>query len=178
VAQSLAEAQTGNYSGCLDAARQAVKLAPGYAEARNNAGWCAANLGQWDEGIASLREAIRLQPDFIVAKNNLGWVESQRGAPKAPLSPADTALLESLREAQAQRYPACIDAARHAIELKANFPEAYNNLGYCTGVMGKLDEGVGYLHKALELRRDFPLASGNLTWMEAAKARLRSNGRH
>jgi Flp pilus assembly protein TadD len=176
--QSLADAQNRNFAGCLDAARRSIRLAAGVAEAHNNAGWCAANLGKFDEGIASLEEALRLKPDFDVARNNLKWAQSQRDAQNAtPQTPADAALLESLREAQSQRFPACIDAARRALDLNPRSAEAYNNLGYCYGAMGRLDEGADQLRKALQLRPDFPLASSNLAWIEATKAKVRGNAR-
>jgi Flp pilus assembly protein TadD len=177
LAQSLADAQVRNFPACLDNAQRAIQLAPSMPEAHNNAGWCAVNLGKYDEGIASLREAIRLKPDFDIAKNNLNWAQGQKvQANAAPATPADAALLESLHHAQAQRFPDCITAARRAIELNPRSAEAYNNVGYCSGAMGKWDEGIEQMRKALQLRPDFPLASNNLAWMESERAKTRTNG--
>jgi protein O-mannosyl-transferase len=76
--QSLAYYQAGRYQECIDAARQALKLRPNFAEAYNNIGAAYASLGKWDEAILAAREAIRLKPDFQLAKNNLAWAESAK----------------------------------------------------------------------------------------------------
>ncbi len=81
----------------------------------------------------------------------------------------------SLAFAQAHRYQECIDAAREALKITPNYVEAYNNLGYCSGGLGKFDEGVQYLNEALRLRPDYQLARGNLAWIQGEKAK--ANGR-
>jgi tetratricopeptide (TPR) repeat protein len=178
--QSLVDAQSRNFAACLDAARRSIEANPSVAEAHNNAGWCAANLGKWDEGIASTREALRLNPNFDVARNNLQWILAQKGGGSgqaiAPATPADSALLDSLSAAQARNWDACVAGARRALELNPKFAEAFNNLGYCQGGMGKLDEAIENLRTALRLRPDFTLASNNLSWVESEKAKARGNG--
>ncbi len=74
---SLSEYQAGRYRECIDAAQQALRLNPKYAEAYNNiaAAWNA--LGRYDEGIRAAEEALRLKPDFELARNNLAWAKSQ-----------------------------------------------------------------------------------------------------
>jgi tetratricopeptide (TPR) repeat protein len=51
-----------------------------------------------------------------------------------------------------------IEKYNAAIELKADFPEAYNNLGYCYRKLGKLDESLKAYEKAISLRADFAQA--------------------
>lgn len=180
LAQSLADAQGRRFEECLTAAREAIQANPQLAEAHNNAGWCAANLGRWDEGIGNVREALRLKPDLLVAKNNLEWMLSQKAAANAPLpaaTPADSALLVSQRSAQEHRYPECVDAARQALALEPDMAEAYNNLGFCYASMGKWDDGITSVREALRIRPDFPLAQNNLSWMLAEKTRGRAAGR-
>jgi tetratricopeptide (TPR) repeat protein len=177
--QSLVDAQARNFAGCLDAARRSIEANPSVAEAHNNAGWCAANLGKWDEGIASTREALRLNPNFEVAKNNLQWILAQKGGGSSPAiaaTPADSALLDSLGAARSRNWDACVAGARRALELNPKLAEAFNNLGYCQGELGKLDEGIENLRTALRLRPDFPLATNNLSWLESEKAKARGNG--
>ncbi len=45
-----------------------------------------------------------------------------------------------------------------AIELKSDFPEAWNNLGYCYRKVDKLPLSLEAYHKALELKPGFPEA--------------------
>ena len=187
LAQSLADAQAHRYSECLASANQAIQADSSVAEAHNNAGWCAANLGRWEEGIRQEREALSLRPDMELAKNNLAWMEQQKAnanarpsaAPIATTPPgakpattaADAALLMSLQHAQAHRFLECMVAAREATLLNTESAEAYNNLGYCAASMGKLDEGIIALNQALRLRPDFPLARNHLAWALSEKAK-------
>ena len=83
----------------------------------------------------------------------------------------------SLAHAQANRYQECIDAAREALKLKPDYAEAYNNLGYCSGGLGKFDEAVQYLNEALRIRPDFQLAKGNLAWVQAERAKADGRAR-
>ena len=71
--------RAGNFQGSIAAARRALELEPGYAEAHNNIAAGLASLGRWDEAIAAAREALRLRPDFPLARNNLAWAEREKG---------------------------------------------------------------------------------------------------
>lgn len=70
--------QAGNFQGSIDAARKALEIKPGYAEAHNNIAAALASLRQWDEAIKAAREALRLKPDYPLARNNLAWAEREK----------------------------------------------------------------------------------------------------
>lgn len=76
--QSLALYQQGRFDDCVAAARQALNLRPGYAEAWNNIAAAYNAEGRWDEGIRAGEEAVRLAPGNQLAKNNLAWAISQK----------------------------------------------------------------------------------------------------
>jgi protein O-mannosyl-transferase len=78
LARSLAAYRAGRFQDCVDFAREALTLQPGYAEAYNNmaAGYIA--LGRWDEGIAAAEEALRLKPDLTIARNNIAFARQQK----------------------------------------------------------------------------------------------------
>lgn len=177
---SLRRAQAHEYQGCVDAARQALKLQPNNVEAYNNIGWCSASMGQWDDGIQNIREALRIKPDFQLATNNLAWMLAEKAkgsgppAPAAPLTPADSYLTHSLEHAQAHRYQECVDTARQALKLQPNSAEAYNNIGFCLASTGQWDEGIRNMREALRIKPDFQLANNNLAWMLAEKAKAGS----
>jgi Flp pilus assembly protein TadD len=178
--KSLNEAQAHRYAECLSSAQRALKLDPKMAEAYNNAGWCAANLGHWDEGIGYIRDALRIQPDMELARSNLLWMLKERDKAAASGAAADTPanheLMLSLQHAEAHRYQECVDAAKRATELDPKLAEAYNNLGFCYGSLGRWDEGIENVRKALSIKPDFPLANGNLSWMQAQKAKAGTRG--
>jgi tetratricopeptide (TPR) repeat protein len=75
---SLTSFQAGHYRDCIEAARQALRLRPDYAEAYNNIAAGHQALGEWDEAISAAAEAIRIRPDFQLARNNLAWSQRQK----------------------------------------------------------------------------------------------------
>lgn len=74
---SLLDHRNGRYQECIDAARQALKLRPDYAEAWNNIAAAYEAMSQWPQAVEAAREAVRLKPDFQLAKNNLAYSEAQ-----------------------------------------------------------------------------------------------------
>lgn len=75
---SLKYYQAGNYEKCIEAANEAIKLQPDYAEAYNNIGTAYNGLKDWDKAIAACEKAVKLKPDFQLAKNNLAWAVEQK----------------------------------------------------------------------------------------------------
>jgi len=70
--------RAGKFPECIAAARQALKLRPGYAEAWNNIAAAYGSMAQWDNEIDAATKAIRFKSDFQLAKNNLAWAQSQK----------------------------------------------------------------------------------------------------
>ena len=70
--------QQGRYNDCVNAATQALRLRPDFAEAYNNIAAGYESMGRWDEAVAAAQEAIHLKPDFQLARNNLAYALSQR----------------------------------------------------------------------------------------------------
>ena len=59
---------------------------------------------------------------------------------------------------------------KRALEIKSDFPEAYNELGRFFALQGKTGEAIEYFRKALWLKPDFPVARQNLnTALKASK---------
>ncbi|MBI4854543.1 MAG: tetratricopeptide repeat protein [Acidobacteria bacterium] len=68
----------GRYKECIDAANDALKLKPDYAEAYNNICTAYNGLKEWDKAIPACEQAIKLKPDFQLAKNNLAWAMDEK----------------------------------------------------------------------------------------------------
>jgi tetratricopeptide (TPR) repeat protein len=80
---SLARYNAGNYQGCIDAAREALKFRPNYTDAYVNIGAAYAKMERWEESIQATQEALRLDPNAQLAKNNLAWAEEGKKAAAA-----------------------------------------------------------------------------------------------
>jgi tetratricopeptide (TPR) repeat protein len=91
-------------------------------------------LNEFTEAEASFQKAIALKSDFADAYFQLGLVQARNPA--------------SLTQAQA--------AFEKAIALGYVQPEIYRNLGSVTSKLGKFDEAIAHLRKALQLKPNYP----------------------
>jgi spermidine synthase len=66
--------QQGNLEEAIDCFRQAIRIAPGSAEAYTRLGLAFFKNGQTKEAIDSWQQALNIQPDQINARKNLAWV--------------------------------------------------------------------------------------------------------
>ncbi len=75
---SLQYYEAGQYIKSIEAAKEALKLRPGYDLAYNNI--CAAynELKQWDKAIEAGEKAVNLNPSNQLAKNNLAWAKKHK----------------------------------------------------------------------------------------------------
>lgn len=119
---------------------------------------------------ALARETLQLAPNDDVAQRYLsGRVALSAAAFTAPAShPAgptpEQFLDESLAFYQSRQYTECILAARAALKLRPNYPEAYNNIAAANNAMGRWDEGIQAANEALRLNPSYTLARNNLQW--------------
>jgi len=120
-------------------------------------------------------DTLKLAPGDPGAQRYLALSASVRD----PLSAAETLaatqptpanyLNLSLLYHQAKRYQDSINAARKAIQLQPNYPEAYNNIAADYEDMHQWDPAIAAAKEALKLRPDFQLAKNNLAWSESQK---------
>jgi superkiller protein 3 len=71
LARSFRYFRNGRFEQSIAAAREALNLRPGYAEAWNNIGASYNSISRWADAIQACEQAIRLNPDFSLAQNNL-----------------------------------------------------------------------------------------------------------
>lgn len=64
-----------------------------------------------------------------------------------------------------------LDAAQHALALRPDSPEAYNNIAAAHSALGRWSEAIDAARRALALKPDFPLARNNLAWALSQQAR-------
>ncbi len=78
VGVSLRQYQEHQYDKCISAAREALKLRSGYAEAYNNIAAAYQAMGKWDESIVAAQQALQIKPGLEIARRNLLWSMEQK----------------------------------------------------------------------------------------------------
>jgi Tfp pilus assembly protein PilF len=96
----------------------------------------------------AIRKAIALEPDHAEARTLLGWLHSE---------------VHGNLDAAVREYT-------RVIELRPDFPEAYNNLGAALKQKGKLDEALESFNRALQLRPDYSEALSNRGWIYSQRS--------
>lgn len=90
-----------------------------------------------------IRQALALAPDHAEARTLLGWIA-----------------LEVRRD-----YASAVEEYGRVVELRPDFPEAYNNLAVALKKNGALEMAVANFNRALELRGDYGEALSNRGWL-------------
>lgn len=175
---SLMYYQVGKYQECIDAANEALKLKPDYAEAYNNIGSAYNILQKYDKAIEACKQALKLKPDFQLARNNmLAAINSrdkisQLEAIQAAKPSAENYLNLSLKYYNQGAYEKCIDACKQAIKLKPDYADAYSNMGVAYIQLKQYHNAINACEYALKINPKHKLASGNLKWAQQEKLKV------
>jgi tetratricopeptide (TPR) repeat protein len=171
---SLAYYQVQRYQDCIGAARKSLALKPDYAVAYNNISAAFVGMSLWDSAIFYATEALHFEPDLQLARYNLKVSLDQKKALNESIKqledsvrtePTPDRLISlSLAYHNAGRYQECIAAAKEALKLKPDFPEAWNNICSASNMLGRFQDGKAAGEEALRLRPDYELAGNNLNW--------------
>jgi len=71
-----------------------------------------------------------------------------------------------------KNYSIAIEYFKKALSYNPNSPEIMNNIGACLFMLNKYDEAIAWFKKALELKKDYVQAYGNLTYAYIQKGDL------
>jgi tetratricopeptide (TPR) repeat protein len=137
--QGVSYYESGQYQQAIEAYKQAVKLAPEYADANYNLGMAYSSLGQYKEAIEAYKRAIRIKPDYEAAYYNLGHAYSNL-----------------------KKYDDSVKAFRQAIRKKPDYVDAYYGLGNAYLDSGEDEKAVHTFEEAIRLKPDNPYAYFNL----------------
>ena len=131
--------QKGRVEEAMVHYQSALRINPGYMDARVNLGALLLQTGRVDEAIAQLQQALQIRPDYASAHHHLGNALLQKGG-------VDEAIAEY----------------RKALEIKPDYAEARNNLGNTLLQKGNVDEAILHYQQALQINPDFADARYNL----------------
>jgi tetratricopeptide (TPR) repeat protein len=160
------------YTEAVPLLLRAIEISPAYLASRELL-MKIYDIQQEYEKLAQLAEStLQLAPDNAEAlrykvsaskkQNSLGLQLEQVRQNPSP----EKYLALSLSYYQVKEYQKSIDVALEAIKLKADYAEAYNNIGSAYNELKQYDKAVPFLKKALTLKPDFQLAKNNLILSE------------
>lgn len=141
---------------------RAIRLAPDFAEARNDYGVGLARMGQLEEAAAEYRRALVLKPRFDDAENNLGVLMMQIGAVDSAVAHYQLALAANPDNPDAEinlgnaqvRLGKTADAIAHyqrAAWIKPTSADAYHNWGVALARDGRLAEAIERFRRAVAI---------------------------
>ena len=139
--------QVGRPQEALATLRRALELQPDYPGVRKNLGLALMQVGRPQEAVPTLRRALELQPNDPEVQRGLGFALMQVGRPQEAVA-----------------------TFRRALELQPDDPEVHHNLAIAFKIVGQPREAVGEFREALRIRPDWPLALGELAWLQATSA--------
>jgi tetratricopeptide (TPR) repeat protein len=163
--------------------KDAVTLAPGYAEAHNNLALALTQCGRLPEAIEEYARALELRPDYAEAEANLGVALSDSGRPaealahfqrSVRLAPDYAEAHNDLAAALAQggRLTEAIGEYESVLRLKPGSAEVHYNLGDALLAAGRQADAIAQYREAIRLKPDYVDARSNLGAMLAQSGQL------
>jgi len=164
------------------AARKALEINPGSAEAHASLGLAMSHRWDWTGAEAEFKRALELDPQYANAHHWYGDYLSIRSRHAEALAEAKHALeldplnlmistWVGLRYYMARDYTHAIDQNRNSVELDPNFPAAHLLLGEDYRGAGLHSEAVNELKKAASLSGDSPLYTAQVAVALAVEGR-------
>ena len=142
-------AESGDILAAESCFRQAVQIAPGFAEAYANLGLLLDKQGMSDEAETCYRRSIELNPTFPETHLNLGALLANK---------------KCFSEAES--------AYRQAIALKPHSPAVWSNLGVLQACMKRESEAEQSYRTAIFLDDSYAMARFNLSYLLLRQGRF------
>ena len=157
------------YSEAIPLLTKAIELSPAHIGSRSQLMKVYNETGDWEKLKEVAESTLQIIPNNVEAamyleasKNKKGKIEIAED--EIRLAPtAEKYLNLSLMYYRAGKYESSINAAKEALKLRPDYPEAYNNICSAYNILKQYDKAVEACQKAIELNPDFQLAKNNLT---------------
>jgi tetratricopeptide (TPR) repeat protein len=141
--------------------------------AHNNLGSALRLAKQPDRALAEFKESLRIRPSHPGALVNVGLVLLDQGKPTDAAKAFEKAIAANPRHGPANLNLAvayfqmrdphkALGQAQLALQVLPDDPKVYNLLGILSDILGRPDEAVNYLRKALEINPNYANAKSNL----------------
>jgi Flp pilus assembly protein TadD len=168
---AIAEDATKQDSAAEQHFKDALLLAPSNPDSYTYYARYLLSHARAEEARPFLRSALELSRTDVTARELLARAGTQ--SPNEPATQTPESYLDlSLQLYREQRYAEAIAACRTALERRANYAEAWNNICAAYNKLGRYEEAAAACEQALRYKPDFELARNNLRFaQERAKAR-------
>jgi len=166
-------ADTGRTKEAEKEYKEALRIDPDNAEARNNFGTLLYRLKRFKEAKKEYKEAIQTNPDLAEAHSNLGrlFYESERFEKaekeyrKAIRIQPDYAGIHNnlgILLIDLERYEEAENEFREAIRIQPNDAQAHNNLGVVLINLERHEEAENEFREAIRINPDYAETHANL----------------
>jgi len=166
----VAQGKTDSAIACF---REALRIQPGFAEARNNLGTSLVRQGKLDEAIVCFKEVLANRPNYADAHYNLASALGKEGKEEEGISEFQQALRIDPGSSAAHnnlgiifckqgRWDEGIAQFRLVLKNDPSFFDAYNNLGNALMEQHKIDEAILCYRRALAINPSYQPAKINL----------------
>lgn len=174
------------YLGAGDAAaaaatfKRAIEADPNQSLLYNNLCVAYNEAEQWNLAAEACRRAIALDPGFVLASNNLKWAESHRTEEIEAIlrreSDVQASTASAYRELGLELHElgANEDAVRVwslALQAEPTLAQNHSNLAVALIEVGRYDDAIAHLEKAIEIDGSQQLYKNNLAWAKSEKDR-------
>ena len=154
--------QKQDYAAAVEAYRQAVTIKPDYSRAWYNMGNAYFQMGDLEEAEAAYLRSLQIRPNFQKAQQNLAAVYFNRA--------------NQLR--QRGRSGEAIAFYQKALQWHPGFIQAYNNLAVLLSEIGRHNQSLVLLKRALALDPNRPETHLNLAIVYFARNEFQRAARH
>ena len=160
-------AAAGQLERAIEHYREALRIYPGYVDARINLGNALAGGGHWAQAIEQFRYALKVNREVAELHYNLGRaLAASRQATQAVVHYREALRLDpqyakahnnigavylSGERISGERIDLAIDHLRAAVGIDPDFAGAHYNLGMALEFRGQLDAALEQYHKAVAL---------------------------
>jgi tetratricopeptide (TPR) repeat protein len=135
----LAYAHRGKWEDSIKSFRAALKLRPGFFEARLNVSGILLQIEDYDGCIEESLKVLQYEPNLIQGCINIGVAYTQKGMPVQ-----------------------AIDSFNKALRIDPNSAYAHLNIGNVYLSIDEIDKSVDHFTKAVEIDPTFGMAHNNL----------------
>ena len=143
--------------------KDALRLAPASPDSYTYYARYLLSHSRAEEARFFLRSALQLSSTDLTARELMAQTDAQAPAHSTGETP-ESYLALSLQYYREARYAESIAACRAALALRANYAEAWNNIGAAYNKLGRYEEAAAACEEALRLKPDFELARNNLQY--------------